>query len=171
MIDPVDLRVERNSRGLPNRLRLRHASPLSGCPGRLKSALALPWRENVIPDVGSNACSRYFHRRFDIDGTQVANVEVSIDVWRDAPAKRDCTPILVHGCLRTLEAPGREDILCNPLGHSHGGVPDGVAGEMCVAGGGLDLGMAEELRNHRQALTQRQRAAGVGVAYTMYVFR
>jgi len=99
---------------------------------------------------------------------QAANVEVSTDAWRDAPAKRDFTPILAHGCLRTLRAPGREDILCNPLGHSYGGVPDSVSGQVSVAGGGLDLGVAKELGDHRQALAQRQRAAGVGVAYTMY---
>ena len=52
----------------------------------------------------------------------------------------------------------REDISCDVVCDTYCGVFDGVSGEVGVAGGGLDLGVAEELRNYRQALAQRKRA-------------
>ena len=52
----------------------------------------------------------------------------------------------------------REDIFCDVVGDTCCGVFDGVSGEVGVAGGCLDLGVAEELRDHRQALAQRKRA-------------
>ena len=53
---------------------------------------------------------------------------------------------------------GREYILSDVVGDACCGVFDGVSGEVGVAGGCLDLGVAEELRDHRQALAQRKRA-------------
>ena len=50
------------------------------------------------------------------------------------------------------------------VGDAGCGVPDGVAGEVGVAGGGLDLGVAQQLRDHRQALAEGKGAARVGVA-------
>ena len=53
----------------------------------------------------------------------------------------------------------REDIFCDVVGDACCGVLDGVSGEVGVACGCLDLGVAEELGNHRQALAERERAA------------
>ena len=51
-----------------------------------------------------------------------------------------------------------KDIFCDVVGDTCCGVLDGVSGEVGVAGGRLDLGVAEELRDHRQALAERKRA-------------
>ena len=45
-----------------------------------------------------------------------------------------------------------------------GGGLDGIVGEVGVAGGGLHLGVAEQLPDHRQALADQQPAAGEAVA-------
>ena len=41
---------------------------------------------------------------------------------------------------------------------------EGIVGERGVAGGGLDLGVAEQLADHGQAFADRQPAAGEAVA-------
>ena len=40
---------------------------------------------------------------------------------------------------------------------------DGVVGEMSVSGGGLDLGVSEQLPNHGQTLADQQPTAGEAV--------
>ena len=63
---------------------------------------------------------------------------------------------------------GRQEVGAEAACDAAGGVADRIAGEVGVAGGGLDLGVAEQPADHGQALAQRQGARREGVAYIMY---
>ena len=62
---------------------------------------------------------------------------------------------------------GRGQVGVHAISDAGGRGLDGIAGEMGIAGGGLNLGMANQLPDHRQSLAKRQRTAREGVAEIM----
>ena len=91
----------------------------------------------------------------------------------------DVFPDHVYGCTVTWELPRTRAILfgssrtvcvylsrnfCDPVGDAVRGRFDGIVGEVSVTGGGLHLGVAKQLANHRQAFTDQETAAGEAVA-------
>jgi len=60
-----------------------------------------------------------------------------------------------------------EDIGADALGYPCGRGPHRLAGQVRIAGGGVDLAMTKQLANHRQALTERQRPGGERVPKVM----
>lgn len=55
-------------------------------------------------------------------------------------------------------------IAVNAVADARGGCLDGVAREVDVARGGLNLGVTKKLADHGQPLAERQRTRGEGVA-------
>ena len=58
-------------------------------------------------------------------------------------------------------------IALDAVADTGGGSLDGIAGEVSVAGGRLDLGMAKELPDHRQPFAEHQGARSEGVPQVM----
>ena len=58
---------------------------------------------------------------------------------------------------------GRVQIAINTVTDPRGGCLNGIAGEVGVARRRLDLGVTEQLSNHRQPLTERQGARSKGM--------
>ena len=71
--------------------------------------------------------------------------------------------------MRLGDAPlfGCIEIPVDAVSDAGGGGPDGVAGEVGVAGGRLDLCVPQELSDHRQALAKRQSARSERMAEVM----
>ena len=147
--------VEQHYRSL---WRLR--SHAGGRARRFEADVACPWWENIRPDVGGDSGGRFLNIRV----TRIAHATALGGAPRDSTAVRNRAPVLPDRCPQARQPPEREDILCDISGHAYCGVFDGVSCEVCVSCGGLDLGVAEELGDHRQALAERQGAARVGVA-------
>ena len=80
---------------------------------------------------------------------------------------RFAAPYLLPSRLR--EGPGEggqalEYIVRDAVRDARGRFPDGVPREMRVARRGLHLAVAQQLADHRQGFSQRQRARRIGVA-------
>ena len=73
----------------------------------------------------------------------------------DTNARRSTWSPRRRGAVRRMTL---KHVLGDISGHPYRSIFDGVSCEVGVSGGGLDLGVAEELGDHRQALAQRQRA-------------
>ena len=67
-----------------------------------------------------------------------------------------------HGSLVAFPQVGAD-----AAGDAGGGGLDRIPGEVGVARRGLDLGVAEQLADHGEALAERQRPRGEGMAYIM----
>lgn len=68
---------------------------------------------------------------------------------------------------RRLRILATQEVVPDASGDPRRGVLDGIPRQMSVPGSRLNLGMAEQLSNHRETLAQGQRPRSIGVPYFM----
>ena len=99
---------------------------------------------------------------------------VALDGERRYRAVGDC-PVLQHRLRPSLPLCGlgafRREVGADAVAGPRDRGLLGVLNQMRIPGGGADLGVSEQFADHAQALAERERPRGVGVAYIMYRFR